>query len=95
VHKPAGFFATEGGFECSAVLGLTGAAIAISGPGHYSLDRVLNDRLNRPWMAVVALTVLGSASAAIIARRRMALNSDASTAPDQVSEAGQAEATGA
>jgi putative oxidoreductase len=51
VHKPAGFFATEGGFEYSAILGLAGAAIAISGPGHYSLDRVLNNRLNRPWMS--------------------------------------------
>ncbi len=95
VHKPAGFFATEGGFEYSAILGLTGAALAISGPGHYSLDRVLGDRLNRPWMAVVALTLLGSASAAIIARRRLALDSSAETASDQGSDGGQAEATGA
>ena len=95
VHKPAGFFATEGGFEYSAVLGLAGTAIAISGPGHYSLDRILGDRLNRPWMAAVALAALGSASAAIIARRRMALDSDAPTATDQVAEGEQAEATGA
>lgn len=93
VHKPAGFFATEGGYEYSAILGLAGAAIAISGPGRYSLDRVLRDRLNRPWMAVVALTALGSASAAIIARRRMTLDSAAPT--DQVEEGEQAESTGA
>ena len=46
-------------------------------------------------MAAVALTVLGSASAAIIARRRMTLESDAPTATDQIAEAEQAEATGA
>ena len=95
VHKPAGFFATEGGFEYSAVLGLAGAAIAISGPGHYSLDRLLDNRLNRPWMAAVALTVLGSASAAIIARGRTALDSETPTATEQIAEGEQAEPTGA
>jgi len=38
--------------------------------------------LNRPWMAAVALTALGSASVAILARRRMALDSAAPTALD-------------
>ncbi|HET9871428.1 MAG TPA: DoxX family protein [Propionibacteriaceae bacterium] len=95
VHKPAGFFATEGGFEYTAVLGLTGAALAIGGPGHYSLDRALNDRLNRPWMAAAALGLLGSASAAIIARRQKALDSANPTSPDQVGEGEQAAASGA
>ena len=64
VHKPAGFFNAEGGFEYNAILGLGGAALALGGPGYYSLDRLLGDRLNRPWMALAALTVFGSASAA-------------------------------
>src|SRR5690242_3401889 len=75
VHEPAGFFATEGGFEYNVILGLGGAALAIGGPGYYSLDRALGDRLNRPWMAVVSLTVLGLASAGILARRRQAIAS--------------------
>jgi hypothetical protein len=46
-------------------------------------------------MAVAALAVLGSASAAIVARRAKALESSAPTAADQPGEGAQAEATGA
>jgi putative oxidoreductase len=95
VHKPAGFFATEGGFEYNLVLGLGGAALALGGPGHYSLDRLLGDALNRPWMAVTALAVLGSAAGAIVARRAKALESAAPTAPDQPREGESAAASGA
>lgn len=95
VHKPAGFFATEGGFEYTAVLGLGGAALAVGGPGHYSLDRVLGDRFNQPWMAVAALTVFGSASAFIVSRRNRALAASATPAGDQPAAGEQAEATGA
>jgi len=84
VHHPAGFFATEGGFEYTGILALAGAAVAISGPGRFSLDHLLGDRLNRPWMSAVALTVLGAASAAVIARRNRAM---ASTAPAAVLDA--------
>ena len=94
VHKPAGFFAMEGGYEYNLILGLGGAALALGGPGHYSLDRLLGDRLNRPWMAATALAVFGSASAAIVARRAKALESAASTSPDQPSEGEQAATTG-
>ena len=86
VHKPAGFFAAEGGFEYNAILGLGGAALALGGPGRYSLDRLLGDRYNRPWMAVTALAVFGSASAAIIARRAKALEAPAPTSADQPGE---------
>jgi putative oxidoreductase len=73
VHWSSGFFATKGGYEYNAILGIGGAALAIGGPGYYSLDRLLDDRLNQPWMAAVALTVFGAASAAIVARRQQAL----------------------
>ncbi len=95
VHKPAGFFAAEGGFEYNAILGLGGAAVALGGPGYYSLDRLLGDKFNRPWMAVAALTVFGTASAAIVARRAKALESTAPTSADQPGEGEQAQATGA
>jgi putative oxidoreductase len=75
VHHPAGFFATEGGFEYTGVLTLAGAAVAISGPGRFSLDHLLGDRFNRPWMSAAALTVLGTASAVVIARRNRAMAS--------------------
>ena len=73
VHRPAGFFATQGGFEYTGVLALAGAAVAISGPGRWSLDTLLGDRLNRPWMGPVALAVMGAASAAVITRRNRAM----------------------
>ena len=82
VHKSAGFFATEGGFEYNVILGLGGAAFAIGGPGYYSLDRLLGDRLNRTWMAAVALALFGSASAAIVSRRQSAIAAAESTESD-------------
>ena len=84
----------EGGYEYNLILGLGGAALAVGGPGHYSLDRVSGDALNRPWMAVTALAVFGSASAAIVARRAKALESATPTSPDQPSEGEQAATTG-
>jgi putative oxidoreductase len=96
VHKPAGFFATEGGFEYNVILGLGGAALAIGGPGYYSIDRVLGDRLNRGWMAAAALALFGSASAAVVARRQKAIAEPTTpTSQDQVSKGEQAEASGA
>ena len=95
VHRKGGFFATEGGYEFTAVLGLAGAALSVAGPGRYSLDRVLGEKLNRPWMAAVALTTLTAASAAIVARREKTISSPVPTADDQVAEGVHAEATGA
>jgi putative oxidoreductase len=94
VHRPAGFFVTQGGYEYAGVLGLTGIALAVSGPGRYSLDHVLDDRFNRPWLAAVALTVLGAATSVVIGRREKALAAPAPTAADQPAEGMRAEATG-
>lgn len=79
VHAPAGFFATEGGLEYQVGLAITGAALAISGPGRYSLDEALGHRLNRPWMVVAALTGVSAIAAAIQAQRRKHLVDTAST----------------
>jgi putative oxidoreductase len=95
VHKPAGFFAMEGGYEYNLILGLGAAALAIRGPGRYSIDRLLGDRLNRPWMAAAALAVFGAASALVVSRRQSSLaTADTPTAPDQVSEGERAETRG-
>ncbi|MFC7219499.1 DoxX family protein [Streptomyces polyrhachis] len=66
---PNGFFAQNGGFELSAVLGTAAAALAISGPGRYSLDHVFHNVLNRPWMAPVALAAVGTGTALVVRRR--------------------------
>jgi putative oxidoreductase len=84
VHHPAGFFATEGGFEYTGVLALAGAAVAISGPGRWSLDHLLGDRFDQPWLGPVALAVMGAASAVVISRRNRAV---AATPPAAVIDA--------
>lgn len=98
VHKPAGFWSTAGGFEYNFVLAVTGVALAAGGPGHYSLDSLLGNRLNRPWMAAAALTGLGAAAAAVIGRRQQALAAAPAQAPtsdeEQLEQAKQAQSSG-
>ena len=95
VHKPAGFFAMEGGYEYNLILGLGAAALAIRGPGRYSIDRLLGDRLNRPWLAAAALAVFGAASALVVSQRQRTLAApESSAAPNEVSEGERAESHG-
>lgn len=44
VHLPAGFYAADGGYELVMLLAALGAALAVSGPGAWSLDAVLAGR---------------------------------------------------
>jgi putative oxidoreductase len=73
VHAPRGFFATGGGYEYPALLGVSTAALALIGPGDWSLDAVLDHRLNRPWMTVTALIASATVSLAIVQLRNRAL----------------------
>ena len=72
VHAPSGFFATGGGYEYPALLGLSAAALALTGPGDWSLDARLGHRLNAPWMAAPTLLASAAASALVLQRRRQA-----------------------
>jgi putative oxidoreductase len=76
VHAPNGFFATEGGFEYPAVLGLAAASFTIGGSGPLSVDALTDHVLDRPWMRATALAVIPTAIAIQIYRRRKALASD-------------------
>lgn len=73
VHVPNGFFAQSGGYEYAASLGLTGAALAITGPGRLSLDHVLGHTVNRGWMVSTALGVTAAATAVIVGLRTQRL----------------------
>jgi putative oxidoreductase len=73
MHVDQGFFSTKGGFEFPAVLGWSAAALALTGPGRFSLDHSLGHRLNRSWMRNLALAAAAPAALAIIARRRRAV----------------------
>lgn len=39
VHLPAGFFVSEGGYELVLILGTVALALALVGPGPFSVDR--------------------------------------------------------
>lgn len=72
-HTDNGWFVTSGGMEYPVVLGLLGATFATTGPGPISLDRLLGDRLDQPWMRLVALAAVPPVVAAVLLRRRTAL----------------------
>ncbi len=73
VHVPNGFFAQSGGYEYAASLGLTGAALAIAGPGRLSLDHALGHTVNRGWMVPAALGVTAAATTVIVGLRNKRL----------------------
>ena len=73
VHAPKGFFATGGGYEYPALLGLSAAALALTGPGDWSLDARLGHGLNPPWMVAATLLASAAASALVLQHRRTAL----------------------
>ncbi|MGR8007110.1 DoxX family protein [Streptomyces hypolithicus] len=77
VHAPAGFFAQEGGFEYPGFLGFTAAAIAVMGPGRYSLDHATSHRFNQPWTLALAFAATVLAAAAVVDKRRRGLSDDA------------------
>jgi putative oxidoreductase len=84
VHAPQGFFAQKGGYEYSAILGLTAAGVALAGPGRLSLDHATGDVFNRPWMKVVALAAIVPASVLVITQRRQALAAASEAPPEPV-----------
>ena len=64
VHLPKGFFVTKGGYEFNlAILGAV-AALALSGPGAYSLDAAFGIRFPEP-ISVIVVTILVIAGVAV------------------------------
>ncbi|WP_127128665.1 DoxX family protein [Georgenia sp. SYP-B2076] len=76
VHLPAGFFAQTGGYEYAALLGVSSAALALTGPGTWSLDRVFGYRLDEPWMTGSALLLSVAAATVVLQRRANALRAE-------------------
>jgi putative oxidoreductase len=70
VHWPKGFFVTKGGYEFNLVLIASAVALALTGPGLYSLDSAF--RLHAPEPAavlVLALATLVGVGATLASRR--------------------------
>lgn len=73
VHRPSGFFSQNGGFEYPAVLGLSSAAIVLTGPGRYSLDAVVKHPLAHEKVGVAALLASVGGAFGVLSRRKKAL----------------------
>jgi putative oxidoreductase len=70
-HAGKGPWATNGGWEFPLTLGAVGATLAFTGPGRYSLDRVLGLNLRGFRWGVAAIAIgLGSAAATLAIRRK-------------------------
>ena len=53
VHWPKGFWTTKGGYEFNLLIIAAAAAVAIAGPGAYSLDTALGIHLPEPVLLIV------------------------------------------
>ncbi|MFD3733383.1 DoxX family protein [Streptomyces sp. NPDC058632] len=69
VHAPNGFFNQEGGYEHAAILGLTAAGLAVTGPGRLSLDHALGHSADRDWMVVAAFAATAAVTAVVVGAR--------------------------
>ena len=58
VHWPKGVWNTNGGFEFPLTMATVAFVVGLTGPGFYSLDRILRVRLPEPATYVVALVVM-------------------------------------
>jgi putative oxidoreductase len=57
-HRTGGFFIYNNGWEYTVSIGIVGIALGISGPGRFSLDRVLGWELSN-WSGAVIVLALG------------------------------------
>lgn len=90
VHRPNGFFNTDGGLELPGTLCVLAASFALTGPGNLSLDRLLHHRYSKTWMGLAGLIVAGAAAGSLISRReqaRSAATGEEGSSPDEAPEA--------
>lgn len=80
-HVPNGFFAANRGLEFPMTLGVAATAIAFTGPGDLSVDRLLGWRLASPRLRAWSLIAAWAAAAVIISRRQKALRAESKSLP--------------
>jgi putative oxidoreductase len=69
VHWPKGFWNSKGGFEFNLSILAAATAIAIAGPGAYSLDALLRISLPEPLTLIVGTVLVVASVAVAIATR--------------------------
>ena len=83
VHVKNGFFMTNGGYEFNLVLWASAVAVAATGPGRFSLDRVLglDDNLSGVWWGVGVLGISALGGLLVLATREVVPEPEADEAP--------------
>jgi hypothetical protein len=91
VHWPKGFWITRGGYEYNLIIWAAAIAVAFTGGGRFSVDRLLgwDDNLSGLWWGVGALLASALVSAATLTiGRELPERRPASIAADQGSNGG-------
>ena len=70
VHWSNGFFNASGGYEFNLLIIATGIALAITGPGEVSIDRLAGWTLAGPAWGVAALGISAAAATSVLALRK-------------------------
>ncbi|MFC7623100.1 DoxX family protein [Microlunatus sp. GCM10028923] len=74
-HVDNGYFNSKGGFELPAAYAISATAIAMTGPGKFSLDHATRNVFNKKWMRRLAYLVTFGLAAYVISERQATLDS--------------------
>lgn len=82
VHRPNGFWVTDGGFEYNLAIWTVAVALAATGPGRFSLDNALGiaGSMSGLWWGVGVLIGSLAGGALVLATRQVPLDQDAADA---------------
>ena len=69
VHWPNGFWNTKRGYEFNLLIIAAGAALALTGPGAYSLDQILRTHLPEPLTLIAGSIAVGAGVVVSLATR--------------------------
>jgi putative oxidoreductase len=70
VHLPNGFFNSSGGYEFNLLIAAAAIALAVTGPGAFSIDNALDLTLSGYGWGLASLGVAAVAGAGVLAMRR-------------------------
>jgi putative oxidoreductase len=70
VHWRNGFFNAQGGYEFNLLIAATAIALAITGPGEFSIDHLAGWTLAGPTWGLAALALSAAAAGSVLALRK-------------------------
>jgi len=71
VHWRNGFFNSDGGYEFNLLIAATAIALAVTGPGRFSLDHIVGWDIAGPEWGVAAIGVAAGAAGTVLIKRTL------------------------